>query len=151
MEKTHDLTLLVGRCCLMLIFVLGGFEKLMHPPFWAKIMVAQGVPLVHITLPLTILIELGLSLLIVFGYYARPAAAIMFLWFIPVTIMFHVIPHHQALLNHQMMVAAQQRTNFLKNIAIMGGLIMIAGIGPGRFSINGARRGADAASPRAAA
>ena len=141
MKKLRDLTLLAGRCLLMLIFVLGGSEKLMNPSLWMKIMAYQGVPLVHVALTATILVELGCALLVVFGFWARAAAFIMFLWFIPVTVMFHVIPHEQALLHHQMLLAMQQRTNYLKNLAIMGGLLMFTVAGPGRFSIDGAWEG----------
>jgi putative oxidoreductase len=49
----------------------------------------------------------------------------MFLWFIPVTIMFHVIPG--------------QTIEWEKNLAIMGGLLMVAVHGAGPFSLDSAR------------
>jgi uncharacterized membrane protein YphA (DoxX/SURF4 family) len=49
----------------------------------------------------------------------------MFLWFIPVTLTFHV--------------ATGQTVEWMKNLAIMGGLLMAAVYGPGEFSL-GARR-----------
>ncbi|HZZ06896.1 MAG TPA: DoxX family protein, partial [Candidatus Binataceae bacterium] len=65
------------------------------------------------------------GLLLIVGWHARLVAFIMFLWFIPVTIMFHVIPG--------------QTIEWEKNLAIMGGLLMVAVHGAGPFSLDSAR------------
>jgi len=63
------------------------------------------------------------SLCLISGLFARQAALIMFLYLIPVTGFLH----------------AFMSVNSQKNLGIMGGLLMIAAHGPGRFAL-GQRR-----------
>jgi putative oxidoreductase len=41
-----------------------------------------------------------------------------------------------ALIGHKFWVDPSQMTNFLKNISIMGGFLMLAAAGPGRLSVD---------------
>ena len=134
-------------CCfrLAMIFVRGGFLKLIAPVATAHYMASHGVPLASLAIFPTILIEFGFSLLIVFGYWTRAAAFLMFLWFIPVTVIFHVIPYLHAVQAHDAAIAMAQQTNFLKNISMMGGMLLLASFGPGAISVDG-RKAADGAS-----
>jgi putative oxidoreductase len=144
MEAARDIGALIGRILLALIFVQSGFHKLMTPAATAHMMAAKGIPIAQAALALTIFVELGCGLLLMVGYKARGAAFIIFLWLIPVTIIFHVIPHHQALLQQQMQIAMQQQANYMKNISIMGGLLMLASMGPGALSLDGRQSGIEA-------
>jgi putative oxidoreductase len=141
MEGSRNLTVLAGRFLLALIFVLSGFGKLTGMAGTAAFMAHSGIPqgLVYPALILTILVELGLGLLIVVGYKARIAALLMFLWFIPVTIMFHVMPYRAAVASGDQMAAMMQQINFLKNLSIMGGLLLITGFGSGAWSVDRGR------------
>jgi putative oxidoreductase len=153
MEETHGIGALVGRIMLAVIFVLSGIGKLRGPAMTAGYMTQAGFPhgLVYPGLYLSILVELGCGLLVVVGYKARWAALIIFLWLIPVTLVFHVMPYQQAVQQHQMMIALQQQLNYMKNIAIMGGLLMIASLGAGRLSFDGRGSTVNMASMRRAA
>jgi putative oxidoreductase len=141
MEGLRNLTVLIGRFLLALIFVLSGFGKLTSISGTAAFMAHSGMPqgLVYPALIVTILVELGLGLLIVIGYQARIAAFLMFLWFIPVTIMFHVMPYRAAVAHGDAMGAMMQQINFMKNISIMGGLLLITGFGSGAWSADGGK------------
>ena len=78
-------------------------------------------------------IELGGGLLLLVGWKARWAALLIFLWLIPTTLLFHnfwAVPPEQYM---------NQQNHFLKNVAIMGGMLMVWAFGPGRFG-DGARR-----------
>jgi putative oxidoreductase len=132
---------LIGRFLLALIFVLSGFGKLTSISGTTAFMAHSGMPqgLVYPALIVTILVELGLGLLIVIGYQARIAAFLMFLWFIPVTIMFHVMPYRAAVAHGDAMGAMMQQINFMKNISIMGGLLLITGFGSGAWSADGGK------------
>jgi putative oxidoreductase len=88
---------------------------------------------------------------VVIGYKARWAALIIFLWLIPVTLIFHVMPYQQAVRQHQTMIAQQQQANYMKNLAMMGGLLMIASLGAGRLSFDGRGSTIQTASTRRAA
>jgi len=133
----RDFGALVGRVLLALIFVLSGLQKLMGPAGTMKLMAAHGLPFVPLAFVATILVEFGCGLLLMLGYKARWAALIIFLWFIPVTLVFHVAAYHQAVLQQKPMDALIQQIMFMKNISIMGGLLMVASLGAGALSLDG--------------
>jgi putative oxidoreductase len=127
MDALHSTGALMGRFMLAFIFVAAGFEKVLGPAATMQYMASAGMPksLVPELFVVTVIIELIGGLLLIVGWHARLVAFIMFLWFIPVTIMFHVIPG--------------QTIEWQKNLAIMGGLLLVAVYGPGGSSIDGAR------------
>jgi putative oxidoreductase len=139
MEGSRNPGALVGRFLLALIFVLSGFGKLTNFSGTAGFMAHSGMPqaLVIPGLIVSILAELGLGLLIVVGYKARIAAILLFLWLIPVTIMFHFIPWREAVAHGDKMGAMMQQINYMKNISIMGGLLLLASFGAGAWSVDG--------------
>jgi putative oxidoreductase len=133
MNGSRDLGALVGRILLALIFVMSGFQKITQFAGTAGYMRSSGIPpgLVTPALILTILVEFGCGLLIVFGFRTRLAAFVIFLWLIPVTYIFHFSPYRHGtdpMINMIMM---------LKNMSMMGGLLFLASKGPGGFSVDG--------------
>jgi putative oxidoreductase len=142
MQQYRNLTALAGRILLTLIFIPSGFGKLTNPARTAGLMEhTGGIPhaLVYPLLAVTIVIELGGALLVLFGYKARWAALLIFLWMIPVTILFHYLPYREAAAHGNTMVAMAQYINFIKNVSIMGGLLMVASFGSGAWSADGGK------------
>lgn len=141
MEGARNLVAMVGRFLLALIFVLSGFNKLTNLAGTAGYMTQAGIPqaLVYPGLLASVAVELGFGLLLVIGFRARMAALVIFLWFIPVTILFHFLPYREAAAHGQAMAAMAQQVNFMKNLSIMGGLLLIAGFGSGAYSIDGGK------------
>jgi len=139
MDSLRNVIALVGRILLALIFVLSGLNKIMNISGTAGFMTQAGIApnLLYPALYLSIAVELGCGLLVMIGLWARWAALIIFLWLIPVTLLFHVGGYFQAIQQHQAVAALTQQTMFLKNIAMMGGLLLLAALGPGRFSLDG--------------
>jgi len=111
---------------------MAGIQKISGPAATMQYMAGAGLP--HSLVPelfvLSVIVELLGGLMVVFGWHAELAAFIMFLWFIPVTLAFHV--------------ATGQTIEWMKNLAIMGGLLMVAVYGPGGYSLS-ARSGRHAA------
>jgi putative oxidoreductase len=146
MESLSDVAALVGRILLALIFVYSGLGKFMHMGIFVGTTSAHftnaGVPsaLVYPGLWLSAVIELVGGVLMIIGLRARWSAFIIFLWLIPVTLLFHFADYHQAVEQHQVMTALIQQTMLMKNIAIMGGLLVLAAMGPGGLSIDGRSR-----------
>lgn len=92
-------------------------------------MASMGLPMTEVLLALTIALEIGGGLMILFGFYTRYAAIAFFVCLIPVTLTFHAFWHADAVsLQNQM-------NNFMKNIAIMGAMIYLAVHGSGSFSL----------------
>lgn len=137
MEGLRNLAALAGRILLALIFVVSGFSKLTNLSGTAGYM-EHVMPhaLVYPGLLATVAVELGFGLLLVIGYKARMAAMVMFLWFIPVTILFHFLPYRAASAHGDAMAAMAQQINFMKNISIMGGLLLIVSFGSGAWSVD---------------
>ena len=141
MQGFRNLTALAGRVLLAVIFVLSGFGKLTNFSGTAGFMEHSGMPhaLVYPGLLASIVAELGCGLLLMVGFRARIAALLIFVWFIPVTIMFHFIPWREAVAQGNQMAAMQQQLNYMKNISIMGGLLLIASFGSGVWSADGGK------------
>lgn len=119
---------LAGRSLLALIFIIAGFHKLTGFGETAGYMAAKGIPFSEILLVPTILIELGGGLMILFGFRARWAAAAIFLFIIPVTVIFHPFWSD-----------ASQFNSFFKNLAIMGGMLYIVVFGSGPIGLGDAQ------------
>src|SRR5437660_8159759 len=120
---------LLGRVLIGQIFLLSGINKIFHFSQTAAYMTSKGMPMVELLLVLTIIIEVGGSLMIILGWRVRLAAIIFFLWLIPVTLVFHdfwAVPEAQKMM---------QLINFQKNIAIMGAMLYIMAFGSGPYSI----------------
>lgn len=125
---------LVGRILLALILLISGVGKIGKFTATAAYMASKGIPLAEAALALTILIEVGGSLMLILGWKARWAAGAIFLWLIPVTFMFH---------NFWAVDAAQyqnQFNHFMKNIAIMGATLYVMAFGAGPLSLDRERR-----------
>jgi putative oxidoreductase len=112
--------LLLGRLLLSVIFILSGLGKIPHFHDVAGMMAQKGIPLATVALVITLFIEIGGGLMVLTGFGARYAALVIFLWLIPVTLVFH---HFWGIPAEQQQ---DQMVNFLKNVAIMGGLLVLA-------------------------
>lgn len=121
---------LAGRILLALIFLMSGIGKIGGFAGTADYMASKGVPMVEVLLVITIIIEIGAAAMLILGFKARLGAAALFLWLIPVTLIFH---------NFWAMPAAEQQIQmimFLKNLAIMGGLLLMMANGSGPYSLD---------------
>ena len=122
--------LILGRLLLSVIFILSGLGKIPHFNDVAGIMASKGIPLATIALVITLLIEIGGGLMVLTGFKARYAALVLVVWLIPVTLVFHKFWGIPAAAQQEQMV------NFLKNVAIMGGLLILAYASPDKTQDN---------------
>lgn len=120
---------LAGRVLIALIFIVSGFGKIAGFAGTSGYMASKGLPLVPVLLVLTIIVELGGGLMVLLGIKARWASTALLLFMIPVTLIFHPFWAVDAA------SAQMQQIMFLKNLAIMGGLLYIAAFGAGRYSL----------------
>lgn len=121
---------LLARVGLSLIFLLSGIGKLAQWNGTLTYMEAEGIAGAPFWLALATAIEIAGGLSILVGTYARLGAAALFLFLVPVTLIFHDFwtytgPERQA-----------QMIHFLKNLAIMGGLLQLLTFGPGTWSVD---------------
>lgn len=125
---------LFGRFLLALIFVLSGVTKISGWPQNAAYMAAKGFPIVSVMLAGAIFVEIVCGLALLAGFRARLAAGILFAYMIPTTLIFH---NFWALQGPERL---DNMVHFLKNLSIMGGLLMVVALGAGALSLDARRR-----------
>lgn len=130
MELFNRLAPLAGRIFLTLIFVSSGVGKIFQWDGTAAYMVAQGMPLVPYFLFGAIVLELAGGLSVMLGFKARLGAVALLVFLLPATFIFHAF---WALPEAEQQI---QMIMFMKNLAIMGGLLMIVGRGAGPFALD---------------
>jgi len=121
---------IAGRILLSLIFLVSGLGKIGGFAGTAGYMASKGLPMVNVLLVITIILEVGAALMIIAGFKARLGALLLFLWMIPVTFLFH---NFWAMPADQQMI---QQIMFMKNIALMGGMLLIMAFGSGPLSVD---------------
>lgn len=120
-KKIDHASFLVGRTILGLYFFIFGFAKLFTYHDIGALMFLKGVPLVTITLPLTIIIQTTFGLFIVFGKNLRLSGLILFV----LTFLINYYIHNFWDLSGDPSQAHEMQ-NFIKNTAIAGGLLILA-------------------------
>ena len=124
---------LLGRILLSSVFILAGIGKVGGFSGEEMFLASKHFPLPAVALGIAMIIELVGGLAILVGLYTRFTAWIVFLYLIPTTFLFH---------NFWTMEGAARQDNiihFEKNLAIMGGLLILAAFGAGGFSVDAAR------------
>jgi putative oxidoreductase len=115
---------LLGRILLAVIFIRSGWGKISGYETTSAYMGKAGVP--GSLLPLVIIVELLGGLLIVIGWQTRLAAVALAGFCLLSAYFFHFDFGNQA-----------QAIQFMKNVAIAGGFLVLAGSGPGAWSVDG--------------
>ena len=126
--------LLVGRILLSLVFLNAGYRKLMAVAGSAGYFGKLGFPMPEVLVWVAIAIELGGAILLIVGWKTRWAAWLLALFTLVATFAAHRFWEVDAA------QYANQMNHFMKNIAIIGGFIILAATGPGALSVDGRRR-----------
>ncbi|MCL6432607.1 MAG: DoxX family protein [Leptolyngbyaceae cyanobacterium HOT.MB2.61] len=121
--------LLIARICLAAIFLKSGFDKIVGYEETLKFMESAGLPFPGLLLPPTILIEWLGGLSVLLGYKTQWGAIALIIFLIPVTLIFHTNFAEQI-----------QQIQFFKNLAIIGGLLMLIGTEPGALSLDARKK-----------
>jgi putative oxidoreductase len=116
--------LAVGRLLLASLFILEGWSKIRGYEAAAAYMDGYGVP--SLLLPAVIALELGGGLMIAIGWQARIAAAALAAFCVATAVIFH-----------NQLSNGNQLLHFEKDLAIAGGLLVLAVAGAGRWSLDG--------------
>jgi putative oxidoreductase len=128
--KLQRVAPLAGRAAISAIFLLSAAGKLADYSGTAGYMASKGMPFVPFFLVMAILFELAGGLSVLLGYKARIGAAALIVFLIPATLIFHNFWAYQGMEQQMQMI------NFLKNVAIMGGLTLLIAFGSGNLSLD---------------
>ena len=91
----------------------------------------QGVPMAGLLVPVSGLIALAGGLSLLFGYRARLGAGLLVLFLVPVTLTMH---NFWAMSDP--MIFRIQLALFMRNVALLGGALLIARVGSGSLSLD---------------
>lgn len=121
---------LAGRICLAAIFLQSGYDKFFNFGRNVRLMAAKAMPVPEILLVPAIVILLAGGVMLLVGWKARWAALALIVFMIPATFYFHgfwAYPETQFV---------NQFHHFFKNLAIIGALLMVMGMGSGAMSLD---------------
>ena len=125
---------LAGRILMAFIFVFAGIGKVTGFDGTVGYIASKGLPAPHLAALGAIAIELGGGLLLMIGWKARWAAAALMVFTALTAVIFHdfwAAPAGQA---------QDQMIHFMKNLSMMGGLLMAVVHGSGPLSVDARRR-----------
>jgi putative oxidoreductase len=128
-SSTADILLLIGRILLGYIFVRSGFPKLLDISAVMATYPPRGLPpmLAYISVPF----EFFGGLALLFGFATRYVLVGFLIFMLVATFSSHRYWDYPAA---QQVV---QAGNFYKNLAMIGGVLFLFVVGPGRLSIDG--------------
>ncbi|KVO97430.1 hypothetical protein WL21_26805 [Burkholderia ubonensis] len=130
LESKKDGLLLAARVLMMVLFILFGWQKLTGFSGTVAYMASTGAPSPELSAVIAVAVELVGGLLITIGFYTRPLA----LLFAAYTVATAFIGHRYWAAHGMDQYIAM--INFYKNVSIVGGLLLLALTGPGKYSLD---------------
>ena len=125
MSKQYDSVALTGRILIGVLFLMSGLAKLAAPAATQGYIASVGLPLPVASYAVAVAVEVLGSSLLIAGFRTRWVAAGMAVFALATALTFH---------NH--FADQNQMIHFMKNIAIMGGLLQVVALGGGWFSVD---------------
>src|SRR6185369_6298093 len=125
MTKQTDSIALAGRILLAVLFLMSGISKVAAPTVTIGYIQAMGLPAPTGAYLAAVAVEVIGSLLLIVGFRTRSAAIGLAVFTLLAAAFFH-----------NNFADQNQMIHFMKNIAILGGLLQVAAFGAGRFSLD---------------
>lgn len=126
-----------GRVLLGVYFLLPGLSKITGWEGTVAYMAEHGMVFIPFFLVLTILLQVGGGVALALGYATRPLAFVL----AGLTLVISIVMHDFWNLPAGELQTAHEMQNFIKNLAIMAGLLGLAGLGGGPWSLDARRQG----------
>lgn len=126
----YDWASLLGRIALAALFLWSAYGKLVHMDGNVGYMKAFGLPAAELLIWPALLVELVAGAMLLVGWKARWAAVVLVVFTLPATFLFHAYwsaPADQAF---------NAQIHFMKNLAIVGGLLGIFAHGSGPLALD---------------
>jgi putative oxidoreductase len=126
MSKPYDSVALTGRVLIGMLFFMSGLSKLAAPAATQGYIASVGLPAPVVAFAVATAVEIIGSALLIAGVRTRFVAAGMTIFTLATALAFH-----------NNFADQNQMIHFMKNIAIMGGLLQVVAFGGGKFSVDG--------------
>ncbi len=130
----NEFLLLIGRIAIALIFVSSGAEKFMALPAASTEIGSRHLPMPDVLAVASATLELGGGILIVIGWQTRLLALALALFTAVAAYFFHDFWHYPPGNQH-----INAMIHFMKNISMIGGFLVLAAAGAGRYSLDAVR------------
>jgi putative oxidoreductase len=111
--------LFLGRLLLGGAFVFAGLRNIQNATFLTQLMTARGVPNAGLALWLGIVLQVAAGVLVIAGLWTAIAAAVLLVFLIVATPMFHNFWDHQG------PDRASRINGFVGNVALSGGFLTL--------------------------
>lgn len=128
----ENLTSTVGRVLLGLYFIVPGISKVTGYEGTAQYMADHGMVFIPFFLILTIVIQIGGGLALLAGLKTKAIAFVL----AGLTLVISLVMHDFWTMPAGELQTGHETQNFIKNMAIMAGLLAVAGLGGGRWSLD---------------
>lgn len=132
-KSIQDPLSLVGRLLMSWLFLPAGIGKVLGFSGTVAYIASVGLPLPAAGAVLALLVEIFGGLALILGYQTRIAAIILAVFTVAASIFFHAYWAVPA--DKQMVV----QLLFNKNVAVAGGLLILAALGAGGWSLDARR------------
>ncbi|WP_421955000.1 DoxX family protein [Polaromonas sp.] len=129
MLQYNDVLILLARVLLMALFLVSGWKKLTNFSGTTAYMASTGAPMPRLSTVVAIAMEFFAGIALVLGVWTRPLA----LLYAAFTLATALMGHHFWTMSGAEREA--NKVNFLKNLSIMGGLILLAVTGAGKYAL----------------
>lgn len=124
LDAAQRIALIAGRGLLGLYFIVPGISKITGWSGTVEYMAAHGVPLIPVALVITIILQIGGGVSLLVGYRTQLCAAVLAVLTLVISIFMHDFWNVEEAVQQ-----AHETQNFIKNLAIMAGLLYISGAG----------------------
>ncbi len=129
----ENLMVLAGRVLLgIYFFAPGGLAKVFGFSSTAEYMAEHGMVLIPFFLVLTIIIQLGGGAAMIVGYQTKIVAFAL----AGLTLVISLVMHDFWTLPAGELQTGHETQNFVKNMGIMAGLLVMSGLGGGNWSVD---------------
>jgi putative oxidoreductase len=131
MKTAQNLSNLFGRLLIVALFLPAGLSKLMNFEGTLGYFNSLGMPAPSLALVIAIVVEILGAIALIVGFQTRLVAIVLAIFTFAATLLGHAfwaVPAEQAFVTQLL---------FFKNIAVIGGLFVLASSGAGKFSIDG--------------
>ena len=125
MTKQTDAIALIGRILIGVLFLMAGLSKLGAPAATQGYIASVGLPAPFAAYGVAVLIEVVGSVLLIVGFQVRVVATVLAVFTLVTALFFH-----------NNFADQNQMIHFLKNVAILGGLLQVAAFGAGKLSLD---------------
>ncbi|MEX2318064.1 MAG: DoxX family protein [Pirellulales bacterium] len=120
----------LGRLLLALIFILSAVGKFNDWQGTAKMLADRGLPAADALLSVAVVLEIAGGVSVLVGLFARVGALFLLAFLIPVTLVMHNFWAYEGAEQMGEMI------NFMKNVSITGGVLLVMAFGAGPCSID---------------